>query len=301
MRQFVKLPTFKVGLCLFFFSVSFCCHAQQDSSKLKKGSYLYHGQPNIEDNSMLIEEAFNQETAIIQHISNFVVDKGDLVYSFTQEIPLPNERNQLSITFLYNRFKAQPLGQTTNGGFGDLLINFRPMLMSKADWALLIPRFTLIAPTGNAKGGFGSGAWGAQFNLAMTKRLNSRITSHWNVGFTQLFKEDYFSPNNNGEPELLKEANHTSYNAGASIIYILSDSFNFMCEYISGLNRGFDETGNSIVTHDATINPGFRVAFNSGKTQIVPGLGVPTNFSDGKHVSTGLFLYLSIEPNYLGN
>lgn len=279
-------------IVLQFFSPSF----SQDSVKTyKKGSYLFYGQPNIEDNSMFIEEAFNQETAIIQHISNLVLVDGDLQYIFTQEIPMPNEKNQLSIGVVYNSLKTKPQGAPSHGGFGDLYINYRPILQSKTDWALVIPRFTIIAPTGNAKYGFGSGGWGTQFNMAVTKRLNSKITTHWNAGTTRIFKEHFYQ-----NELLIKKADHTSYNVGASAIYLLSNSFNFMCEYISGFNQGFDETsGDNVRVHDMVINPGFRFAFMVKKAQIVPGLGIPIMVTDGKHTSTGAFIYLSIEPAYL--
>lgn len=272
----------------------------QDTIQYKKGSYLYYGQPNIEDNSMFIEEAFNQERAVIQHISNLVVADGDVSYFYTQEIPMPFEKFQFSFTVEHSSFKTRPNPEMpTKGGFGDLLLNFRPMLMDKTDWALVIPRFTIIAPTGNARYGLGSGAWGGQFNMAVTKRLNSRLTTHWNAGYTYLFKEDFYGLNDSFDFVRIKEKNHGSYNVGASGIFLVSDSFNLMCEYTSFFNYGFDGGGETVKTHELTLNPGFRVAFNVGKVQIVPGLGIPLYFEDGKHVNTGSFFYLSIEPNYL--
>lgn len=138
--------------------------------------------------------------------------------------------------------------------------------------------------------------------MAVTKRLNTKLTTHYNAGYTHLFKEDFFGiDNNTNNWSLLKEKNHGSVNAGFSAIYLVSDSFNLMCEYIYGYNQSFDGAGNTAKSHDYILNPGFRCAFNSGKVQIVPGLGVPLNFSGGKYLSTGLFFYLSIEPNYLAN
>lgn len=42
--------------------------------------------PAIQDNSFLVEEAYNQEKGIVQHISTFVyyADSHDWSYSFTQ-------------------------------------------------------------------------------------------------------------------------------------------------------------------------------------------------------------------------
>jgi Putative MetA-pathway of phenol degradation len=262
---------------------------------IKKGSYLFYGQPNIEDNSMFIEEAFNQERAVIQHISNLIIVDKTLQYVFTQEIPMPTEKHQLSIGIVYNSNKKP---DDVRSGFGDLYINYRPMLMSKTDWALVIPRFTVIAPTGDARKGFGTGGWGAQFNLAVTKRLNSKITTNWNVGATRIFKEHFYS-DINGDLQLTKKKDHNSINLGFSAIYILSNSFNFLCEYIYTNGQVFNDIGNTIRAKEMIVNPGFRFAFNVGVAQIVPGLGIPFFFENNKHTSTGAFVYLSIEPNYL--
>ncbi|HUS20121.1 MAG TPA: hypothetical protein VMZ25_10765, partial [Terriglobales bacterium] len=45
--------------------------------------------PAIEDNSFLIEEAYNQEHGVVQHIQSFTRtwNSQDWVYSFTQEWP----------------------------------------------------------------------------------------------------------------------------------------------------------------------------------------------------------------------
>jgi Putative MetA-pathway of phenol degradation len=280
---------------LFCFQISF---SQDSLQTYKKGSYLFYGQPNIEDNSMFIEEAFDQERAIIQHISNLIIVDKTMQYVFTQEIPLPTERHQLSVGILYNSNKNNPVDQ--RAGFGDLYINYRSMLMGKTDWALVIPRFTVIVPTGNAQYGFGSGGWGAQFNMAVTKRLNSKITTHWNAGATRIFSERYYDKDMNGVFHLSNKKHHNSLNLGLSAIYLLSDSFNFLCEYTYTNSQVFNDTGTSTVkATEMIVNPGFRFAFNAGITQIVPGLGIPLFFENGKHLSTGTFIYLSIEPNYL--
>ena len=59
------------------------------------------GEPEpIADNSFLIEEAYNQEAGVVQHINTFVRPDGGgaWAYSFTQEWPLRGMRNQLSYT-----------------------------------------------------------------------------------------------------------------------------------------------------------------------------------------------------------
>ena len=154
----------------------FVSFAQNDTIP-KKGSYLEYGQPAVEDNSMLIEEAFNQEAGIIQHISNLIIDDGNVIYAYTQEIPLADVKHQLSFGISYNSFKMpDELKQITNNdylthGLGDLFVNYRPLLFGKNAWALVIPRFTLIVPTGDSRYGFGVGAWGGQFNLSRDKTV----------------------------------------------------------------------------------------------------------------------------------
>ena len=54
----------------------------------------------ISDNSFLVEEAYNQEAGVVQHISGFTRTSGasGWGYSLTQEWPLGGRRHQLSYT-----------------------------------------------------------------------------------------------------------------------------------------------------------------------------------------------------------
>src|SRR5215470_585858 len=57
----------------------------------------------IQDNSFLVEEAYNQEFGVVQHISSFIRlwESKDWAYSFTQEWPVPGDaRHQLSYTLV---------------------------------------------------------------------------------------------------------------------------------------------------------------------------------------------------------
>jgi hypothetical protein len=291
-----------LSLLTFFCCCGFAFGQDTTSVKPKKGSYLYYGQPSIEDNSMLIEEAFNQEAGVIQHISNLILDGGNVAYAYTQEIPIPNEKHQLSFGVSYSALK-KPEGTFVNSlfltnGLGDLVVNYRPMLMDKNDWALVIPRFTLIAPTGNARYGLGSGAWGGQFNLAVTKRLGSKITMHYNAGYTLLKKADSYNLLSDGTPELSFERDLKAKNLGASAIWIVRPKFNLLVEAATTFGQVIREDGSIAKENVSVINPGFRFAVDLGKVQIVPGMGIPVNFTDGGFVNTAAFFYLSIEPAY---
>jgi hypothetical protein len=75
--------------------------------------------PAIEDNSFFIEEAYNQEEGVVQHISSFVrfgapVETSE--YGFTQEWPLGRGAHQLSLTLPYSWSSV-----ADGAGFGDAL------------------------------------------------------------------------------------------------------------------------------------------------------------------------------------
>lgn len=132
----------------------------------------------------------------------------------------------------------------------------------------------------------------------MTKRLNSKITTHYNAGYTLLKKADYYTYQGDGTPVLTYEKNIASKNIGASTIWLVRPKFNLMVEYTSSFGQFINENGISGKDNSTTINPGFRFAVDIGKVQIVPGAGVPINFSNGTFANTGAFFYFSIEPAY---
>src|SRR5919197_3544509 len=72
----------------------------------------------IKDNSFLVEEAFNQEPGIVQHIFGLTRARDSWQFTFTQEYPAPTTTNQLSYTLAFGA-----IGD--DHGFGDTLINYR--------------------------------------------------------------------------------------------------------------------------------------------------------------------------------
>src|SRR6266536_1890395 len=104
--------------------------------------------PAIEDNSFLIEEAYNQDPGVVQHISTVTLtgpDRRDAVVGFTQEWPLRGQRHQLSYSLLYQIQQGH-----APDGFGDLLLNYRQQLRDADPWAVA-PRLSLILPTGSER------------------------------------------------------------------------------------------------------------------------------------------------------
>jgi hypothetical protein len=232
----------------------------------------------IEDNSFLIEEAYNQEPGVIQHISAFQYMKGNTwLYTFTDEWPVPRERHQLSFTL--------PVLNNGYSGFGDLALNYRYQAILRTQLAFS-PRISLIIPTGNNRKGLGAGAFGYQISLPFSYLISRLLVTHYNLGLT-------ITPNERRMDG--SRFSHTTYNYGVSLILLISKSFNFMFE-VAG-NRAYEKSNNNktIVTNSLFVNPGFRYAINfKSGLQIVPGLAVPIGVGSSSGAS-GLFAYLSFE------
>ena len=90
---------------------------------------------NLQDNSFLLEEAYNQDPGVVQHIGVFT---SGWEFSFTEEWPLfSQQRHQISYDIPVN-----------DDGLGDISVNYRYQLRGDADADLAIaPRVTVILPT----------------------------------------------------------------------------------------------------------------------------------------------------------
>lgn len=241
----------------------------------------------IEDNSFFIEEAFNQESGVVQHISNgayFRSPQRSFLYSFTEEWPASSMTHQLSYSIPY-----EFIGEGSGIGIGDILLNYRLQVWDKTHWAAFAPRLSVIVPTGNVDKGLGYGVYGFQINLPFSKRLSNSVAVHFNSGSTLLpgVKRTLDS----GE-EVKK--NLLWYNVGGSIIWLASKNFNVLVEYVRNYTTDIDENGDIVSDVGTIVSPGIRYAIDIGDLQIVPGIAFPFSVaSDGTRV--GSFFYLSFE------
>lgn len=240
-------------------------------------SYSQEFTKAIEDNSYFIEEAYNQEDHVVQHIFNASRSQtGRMIeVSFTQEWPAFGQLHQLSFTLPALFFPS-----TTNG-IGDLMLNYRYQLTNENGLAVS-PRFSLILPTGDDSKGFGNGVVGAQINFPVSKRFSNEIVAHYNAGLTILPKVQFTT----------SKATMTEYFVGMSGIYLANKSFNVMAEVLytsSGSTYGR--------TNELIVSPGVRWAIDIGDLQIVPGMAFPFYFSSGVQ-DNGIFFYLSFEHPY---
>lgn len=240
----------------------------------------------IQDNSFLVEEAYNQEPGVVQHITTFerAHSGGGWIASFTQEWPAPSLRHQLSFTVPYERLSDLDGGRS---GLGDVLLNWRIQAVgSGEDEVAFSPRLSLVLPTGKEEAGLGSGAVGIQTNLPLSVAWGERFVTHTNLGAT--YVPDAKSPSG-------AEADTLSIFGGQSAIWLASPRVNVMLEAF--WERAESVVGPGLISKEDAfvVAPGVRFAIDlpSG-LQIVPGVAVPIGLGR-RSGEESVFLYLSFE------
>ncbi len=272
----------KLMLCSLLFIAPM--NAQQETSAINEKQKFSKA---IEDNSYFIEEAYNQETGVVQHISNglyFTKPQTDFNYSFTQEWPLGGQTHQFSFTLPYSFLNANAVN-----GFGDVFINYRYQLSTSDDWAACSPRLSFIIASGDEKKGFGEGANGIQVNVPLSKRLTDAFVVHCNAGATTLFNKK----GTDGSGIEVKKTT-MAYNVGGSVIWLTKKSFNVMLEALLLYGQDFTSNGELEFSSETIVSPGVRYAIDIGELQIVPGIAVPVNITKTQ-TRFGTFFYLSFE------
>jgi len=285
---------------IFFFGLLMltnCVSAQSDTTLLR-GSYAWFGEVQLEDNSFMLEEAFNQDMGVIQHIFNANFDKfrfETLQLSYTQEIPLTHRKHQLNLCFNY-LMQGNTTGSLQANGFGDLYVSYRPLIFDERDWLMFIPRLTVIVPTGDASRKLGNGAWGLQVNLAATKRLSKKLVMHFNAGATQFVKFDRYQYNGD-QSTLTAERDVLFKNLGWSAVWHFRPRLNLMFEHTANYNADISDQGVVFTKTMQVFNPALRYCINRSHMQVVPGIGFPVSVADGR-AQQGIFFYLSFETSY---
>jgi hypothetical protein len=241
--------------------------------------------PGIQDNSFLVEEAYNQEEGVVQHISNFtrLWPSRAWAYTFTQEWPLdPHPRHQLSYTI-----PVVSAGDPSGAGIGDVALNYRYQLVGNGSARVAFaPRLSVLLPTGDFRRGRGAGGAGVQLNLPLSVVVNQKLVTHWNAGATLV---------PSARDPLGDRAATYGYNLGQSFIWRVRPRFNAMLETVWTGSETVVASGRTSRQHSLLINPGIRWAYNfpSG-LQIVPGIAVPIGVGPSRG-EKGIFLYLSFE------
>jgi len=238
----------------------------------------------IKDNSFLIEEAYNQDAGVVQHINTFArpTTGNAWAYTFTQEWPVRGMRNQLSYVV--------PVFGGVDAGFGDVTVNYRYQLLNGAveRWSgstvAIAPRVSLTIPTGDATQGTGLGSASVQLMLPVSVEY-SAVAVHLNAGLTSAPRARDASGD---------VASATSFVAGSSVIWLASSTFNVLVESVWNRNASVVGPDATISTNHYTIAPGVRWAYNlAHDVQIVPGVAYAMGV--GPQRDRAVFVYLSVE------
>ena len=238
----------------------------------------------IQDNSFLLEEAYNQEPGVIQHISFFTRDSrsGDWLYAFTEEWPAHGQAHQASVTVILQGITGTA-GRDV--GLGDLALNYRWQAVGDGDAPVAVsPRVSLLLPTGDSEEGFGSGAVGGQVNLPVSAMLGSRLVGHFNLGATLVPSAD--SP--------LGEGDLSGISLGQGLIWLAHPNVNLMLETAYTVSETVTSSG-TVRSESFLVSPGLRGALNLPfGVQAVGGVAFPLGFgpSSGARAVVG---YLSFE------
>jgi hypothetical protein len=250
----------------------------------------------IEDNSFLIEEAYNQEPGVVQHIFQFVYS-GDSrqrgwAFTFTQEWPIYGQDHQFSYTVPSYHLIDEGERQY---GIGDTLLNYRyQALEEEPGKPAFAPRFSLILPTGNRDKGTGNGVVGYQWSLPFSKKVASWLALHANFGVTYL--PHVRSRLDNGQ--LSPKRSLVSSWIGGSVIYAFLPRVHLMLEWLGLFDDSINAAGKAERIFKPLILPGIRAAIvNADKLQIVAGAGVPIGLNRQAN-NYGAFLYFSVEHQF---
>jgi len=217
----------------------------------------------IRDNSFLVEEAFNQDQGVCQHIFNWVpswdrdagVRTRTFNFMFTQEWPVGSQLHQLSYTIPLERISAvgPDAREAEVSGTGNVMLNYRLQVFDAENEPFAFaPRCSLILPP--ADGAEGSRV-GYQLNLPFSKEFNHWVV-HFNAGLT--VGSDVLEIQEAPLPPLGHMLR--GYNLGFSVVRVLSPKFHLMLETVGQWDEELLADGSHDHTNAIVISPGFRWA-----------------------------------------
>jgi hypothetical protein len=237
-------------------------------------------QAKLEDNSFLIEEAYNQEARVVQHIATAQLFHGATAYTFTQEWPVRGMTQQLSYTIV----AAQDQGFR----LGDALLNYRWQAVGKEGARLWVaPRLSGLVPVGKADQLGGNGGWGLEGDVPVSWEVGKRLSLHGNVGGT-------WRPS--GENGVGATAATFEPYVGASAVIFILPELNLMAESLWRDGATVVGAGSTVHRWDHQVAFGARAGFDfASGLQVVPGVAYMPAVGEA---ATRSFIYLSFEHKF---
>lgn len=253
----------------------------------------------VQDNSFLLEEAYNQDPGVVQHIvtgelygSRDVHDRRSGGFAVTQEWPVGSQRHQLSYTlpFLGSFRKEKAHWESVDQGIGDVQLDYRYALFFEDPLLPAVaPRFSVTLPTGDEERGLGEGFMRYELGLPVSKEIGP-VALHGNAAFSLRPGADVelAGGTRSERRDLL------SWMLGGSAVLLADARVQPLVEVLSVWEDAFDATGEVARTRTTWVSPGVRWGLNLRGGQLVLGLAAPVGFSEETREYGGL-LYVSFE------
>jgi hypothetical protein len=273
------LRTALFGACATMVALLLCVQYSGRAQDGRQDAPMIRG---IQDNSFLLEEAYNQDEGVVQNIQEFTHYRGrNWVYSFTQEWPVAGQFHQLSYSIPVLSVDEPEKGPDV----GDIMLNYRYQLVLKDKFAMA-PRLSLSVPTGKAARRTGSGTVGIQACIPVSLELGNRWATHWNAAVTYL-------PHSEGTTG--DRANALGYYLGGSMVFAVTNNAQLLVESIWSSSESVVSAGKTERSNSFYVSPGARFAINcKSGLQIVPGIAVPIGVGPSSG-DVGVLGYLSLE------
>lgn len=236
----------------------------------------------VEDNSFLVEEAYNQEPGVVQFINVYQKSSKtkDWSYTFINEIPVVSQTHQFSYEIPYKFLEA-----SDKTGIGDFKLNYRNEFF-RTDSVVTTGRLSLTTASGAYKDGFGVGTSSYEVSLVASVKVSEQWSQHWNVGAS-------ITPKAKNSADV--SADNSRYFWNMSNVYYITEKFNFMLELTTALEETTTAADKTDWGSSFVASPSFRYAIDVGDWQFVPGIAAPANLGQNAGQNNQTLVYLSIE------
>lgn len=117
------------------------------------------------------------------------------------------------------------------------------------DTVSIVPRVSLIFPTGDYKNGLGSSATGLQYNQTVSIAISKKFVNNYNLGFTLI---------PNAKEPGGEKATTSSFNYGTSLVYFANENMHLLCEIIGNSNESPKAGGGKTRENTLFVIPSIR-------------------------------------------
>jgi hypothetical protein len=246
----------------------------------------------LQDNSFLVNEAYNQDPDQVQHVLTgwHFPNASVWLLTFDDQWPVGGEKHQMDLFVPYGS-----QGAIDPHGFGDLQIGYQyqARLQGEGSAFSMAPGVKLSLPTGSWTKGLGLGGPGVLVSLPISRRLSQHVEVHFNLGGSW-----FPTAKTLGASGETLRGSLATLSEGASIVIHVNPTLNLSLEAVGGQAEALGESGKKLWGSTAFLSPGvaYAINFKSG-AQLTLGAAVPFGL-DRQSPNSSLFLYVSLEHNF---